>query len=78
MICWFEASSNEVTRNEHSVFILSSISSSKSGMEILPANFRAFIALSTARNREAVGRGNWILNPNRYLAPNTPAPEAQK
>jgi hypothetical protein len=69
MICWFETSSNEVTRNEHSVFTLSSIASSKSGIEIFPINFRVFVALSTARNREVIGRGNWILNPNRYLAP---------
>jgi hypothetical protein len=71
MICWFETSSNEVTRNEHSVFILSSISSSKSGVEILSSNFRMFVALSTARSREVIGRSDWILNPNRYLAPKT-------
>jgi len=70
MICWFETSSNEVTRNEHSVFILSSISSSKSGVEVLSSNFRRFVALSTARGREVVGRSDWILNPNRYLTPN--------
>lgn len=67
MICWFETSSNEVTRNEHSVFILSSISSSKSGVEILSSNFRRFVALSTARGREVIGRSDWVLNPNRYL-----------
>jgi hypothetical protein len=69
MICWFENSSNEVSRNEHSVFILSSISSSKSGFEIEPNNFRRFIALSASRGREVVGRSNWILNPNRYVSP---------
>jgi hypothetical protein len=69
MICWFETSSSEVSRNEHSVFILSSIASSKSGIEILPINFRMFVALSTARGREVIGRSDWILNPNRYLAP---------
>jgi hypothetical protein len=69
MICWFEKSSNEVSRNEHSVFILSSISSSKSGTEILQPNFRKFLALSVSKNREVVGRGNWIINHNLYLAP---------
>lgn len=69
MLCWFESSSNEVGRNEHSVFILSSISSSKSGFGIEPNNFRRFVALSTAKGREVVGRGEWILDHNRYLAP---------
>jgi len=70
MICWFETSSNEVTRNEHSVFILSSISSSKSGVEVLSSNFRRFVALSTSKGRQVIGRGDWIINHNLYLAPN--------
>ena len=69
MICWFESSSSDVGRNGHSVFILSSISSSKSGLGIHTNNFRQFVAISTSKGREVVGRGDWILNHNLYLAP---------
>jgi len=70
MICWFKISSNEVNENEHGIYTLSSISSSKTGIEIVPINFRVFIALSTSRSREVIGRGDWVINADRYLAPN--------
>lgn len=69
MICWFESSSSDVGRNEHSVFILSSISSSKSGLGIHTNNFRHFVALSISKGREVIGRSNWIQKDNLYLAP---------
>jgi hypothetical protein len=68
MICWFENSNNDITSIDSHVFFLSCVSSRHSGYYIDEKNFRRFIALST-KGREVVGRGEWILNHNLYLAP---------
>ena len=65
MICWFENHSNAPEANEHNVFLLSSVSSKR----VDEKNFRMFVVLSTSKGREVVGRGEWILNHNLYLAP---------
>jgi hypothetical protein len=74
MILWFENKGTAPEANEHSIFLLSSTSSTKCGMVIHKKNFRKFIALSTAKGREVIGRGDWILNHNLYLAPKDEAP----
>ena len=68
MICWFVNKGN-VQANEHTVFLLSSVSPKREGEMVDYKNFRMFIALSIAKGREVIGRGDWIINPNLYLAP---------
>ena len=71
MLCWFEHSSNDIARNEKMVFLLSSYSSSKSGVPIHEENFREFIALSASKGREVIGRrSKWYIINDPYLTPN--------
>ncbi len=69
MICWFVNKGNAPDENEHNVFLLSSVSPKRVGQMVDNKNFRRFIALSASRGREVVGRGNWIIGHNLYLAP---------
>lgn len=69
MICWFVNKGNAPEANEHNVFLLSSVSPKRVGEMVDEKNFRRFVALSTSKGREVVGRGEWILNHNLYLAP---------
>ncbi len=69
MICWFEHSNNEIARNEKMVFILSSLSSSKSGVCVQKENFREFIALSASKGREVIGRSKWFIINDPYFKP---------
>jgi hypothetical protein len=62
MICWFENSGNDTSRNRNFVFLLSSVSS-----------FRQFIALSVAKGNTIIPQGVWINDGDRYLAPNLPS-----
>ncbi|NDB58150.1 hypothetical protein EB001_06870 [bacterium] len=70
MICWFENSGNDTSRNRNFVFILSSTSSIKQGIPIMDKGFRHFIALSVSRGDSIIPQGYWKNDGDRYLAPN--------
>jgi hypothetical protein len=70
MICWFENSGNDTSRNRNFVFLLSSISSFKQGIPVNEKCFRKFIALSVARGDKIIPQGVWVNDGDRYLAPN--------
>ena len=67
MICWFESSSNNTSRNGNFVFLISGISSGKSGLPILKENFREFMGLSLAKY---LPKAKWERDYDSYLMPN--------
>jgi hypothetical protein len=70
MICWFENSGNDVTKNDMDVFLMSSISSSRCGVYVATGeHFRRVMALYVARNRRLIVPTNFLLHNNVYLAP---------
>ena len=70
MICWFETHGNDVTKNQMDVFLMSTISSSRSGIYVYTEeHFRRALALNVARNRELIAPTNFLLHNNVYLAP---------
>lgn len=67
MICWFHVNGNRRQSNEkfcHLVFNYEG-----GGFIIQRENFRRFTALFIARNREIVGRHDWIQDSDPYLKP---------
>lgn len=70
MLCWFEISGNDTSRNRNFVFLLSSVSSFRQGIPIYEKGFRQFIALSVAKGDTIIPQGVWLNDGDRYLAPN--------
>ena len=70
MICWFENSANDTSRNRNFVFLLSSVSSFRQGIPIYEIGFRQFLALSVAKGNTIIPQGVWVNDGDRYLAPN--------
>jgi|LauGreDrversion4_2_1035121.scaffolds.fasta_scaffold167490_2 hypothetical protein len=66
MICWFENHNNDVQHSDAFVFMMSSKSTTGSGLFVINNNFRRVIGLVNSRR---LVRNEWEINPNRYLAP---------
>ncbi len=70
MICWLENHGNDVTKNMSDVFLMSNISSTKSGFYLNSSlGFRRAMALYVARNREIIKPTDFLLHNNVYCAP---------
>ncbi len=69
MICWFENDSNDVSSIDTYVFLLSSVSSRKTGIYVHPFNFRKSLSLYIARNRDIISPTDFLIHNNVYLAP---------
>ncbi len=69
MICYFEISRNNTSRNRQFVIILSSQFSDKSGITIFEENFRNFIGLSIAKSDMIIPQSRWVSHGDVYYAP---------
>jgi len=69
MICYFEISRNNTSRNRMFVIILSSQFSDKSGVPIFEKNFRNFISLSVAKSDTIIPQSRWVSHGDVYYAP---------
>jgi hypothetical protein len=69
MICWFENDSNDVSSIDTYVFLLSGVSSRKTGIYVHPFNFRKSLSLYIARNRDIISPTDFLIHNNVYLAP---------
>jgi len=59
MICWFENDSNDVRSIDNYVFLMSSVSSRKSGFYLAKKSFRLGMALYIARGRDVIDK-SWL------------------
>jgi len=69
MICWFEIDSNDISSIDTYVFLLSSVSSRKTGIFTHSFNFRRSLSLYIARNRDIISPTDFRIHNNVYLAP---------
>ncbi len=69
MICWFEMSRNNTSRNRMFVIILSSQFSDKSGVQVFEKNFREFVSLSVAKSDMIIPQSRWVSHGDVYYAP---------
>ncbi len=67
MICFYDGSSNNVSRNAQFVFVMSS--DSIRSISVDKRNFRRFVANFTAKSNKIVPSNYWLHHDDSYFEP---------